>query len=200
MRTGPLQSWNTWNACWTGSRQVADTPEDWRAAAWQAMARGVADKRHPARNPTLATCGADGPQARTVVLRGWDDGVAEMHTDTASGKIADLNTNPRAALHVWIPKAKLQIRLKGPVTIHEADAETWARVPEGARRVYGGTPAPGEPLTAPEDHDPAPDIAQFAVLRLAVARADILHLGAERHLRVRAIRGAAGWESVWVAP
>jgi hypothetical protein len=171
-----------------------------RAAAWQAMARGVADRRHPARHPTLATLGDDGPAARTVVLRGWSDGVAEMHTDTASGKVADLRADPRAALHVWLPKARLQIRLSGTSALAVGDEAAWARVPEGARRVYGGSPPPGAALDAWQDHDPAPCQSRFCVLRLRVLRADLLHLGEARHQRAIFRKDDEDWAGVWVAP
>ncbi len=176
------------------------TAEDMRAAAWTAMGRGVADRRHPARHPTLATTGVDGPTARTVVLRGWDDRQAEFHTDTASAKIRDLKADPRAALHVWIPKQMLQIRLTGLVSQTIGDGDAWARVPETAQRVYGGTPPPGAPMASDREHDPSPDPARFCVLRLSVHRADLLLLGSERHQRVVATRSGDGWQSGWVAP
>ena len=42
-------------------------------AAWDQLGRGVADAKHPARTPTLATIAANGfPAQRTVVLRAAD--------------------------------------------------------------------------------------------------------------------------------
>ncbi|MDJ0822900.1 MAG: pyridoxamine 5'-phosphate oxidase family protein [Paracoccaceae bacterium] len=171
-----------------------------RDAAWQAMARGVADRRHPARHPTLGTLSADGPQLRTVILRGWSDGVAEIHTDAASGKVGQLQADPRAALHVWIDKSRLQLRLSTEVTVTLADAQRWARVPEASRTVYGGEPAPGTPITQPEDFQPAAEFARFTVLHCRVMLADILYLGAEGHQRAQYRRAEDGWDGSWVAP
>jgi hypothetical protein len=179
---------------------VFDSPEAMRTAAWQAMARGVADRRSPARHPTLATIGPDGPQARTVVLRGWADDVAEVHTDAASAKLSELRADPRAALHVWLPRQDMQIRLSATVGIVLNDADRWARIPEGARIVYGGDPTPGVPLGAAEDFRPGRDFARFAVLRLSVIRADLVHLGADLHRRAILRRDADGWTGGWVAP
>jgi pyridoxamine 5'-phosphate oxidase len=36
----------------------------------------------------------------------------ELHTDMASPKVAQINAEPRVALHVWVPKDRLQIRLR----------------------------------------------------------------------------------------
>ncbi|MEO1686993.1 MAG: pyridoxamine 5'-phosphate oxidase family protein, partial [Pseudomonadota bacterium] len=135
-----------------------DTHEGTLAQVWGRLARGVADRRCATRHPVLCTLGLDGaPQARTVVLRGCDPaaGVLEMHADLASTKMAELRAEPRAALHVWDPRLKLQMRLGAEVEMRSGAsvAARWARVPEGSRRAYGGAPPPGEVLGAPEDHD-----------------------------------------------
>lgn len=161
---------------------------------WQRLGRGVADRRAPARHPVLATAGAEGGEARVVVLRGLDRaaGTLEIHTDTASGKVADLRANPGATLLVWDEKAKLQIRLRVTIAIAEADPAAWARVPDTARGVYGGTPPPGTPITAPQDHAPAPDPARFAVLTARLREIETLHLGTP-HRRAMFRDGGATW-------
>lgn len=177
-----------------------DTPEALRRAAWDLMARGVADKHSPARHPTLATIGPDGPRQRTVVLRGWQGDTAEMHTDAASAKTAELRADPRAALHVWHSRHALQVRLSGRVEIVQSDPDRWARVPGTARAVYGGHPEPGVPLATPDAFTPAPSLERFAALRLRVCRVDVVHLGRDLHRRVIFARTETGWQGGWVAP
>ncbi len=171
----------------------------------QRLTRGVADRRAPARHPTLATMGPDGPALRTVVLRAFDASAAhlDIHTDRRSQKVLHLKRDPRCEIHVWDAKADLQIRIKALASVlsGEAGAPHWQRVPEPARRVYGGCPAPGKVLATPEDHDATLDPAdQFCVLRLAMQSIDALHLGADRHRRMRSTRNTQGWDSVWIAP
>ena len=176
------------------------TPDDLHAAAWAALARGVADKRHPARHPTFASLGADGPALRTVVLRGWSDGTAEIHTDSRTDKVAQLQADPRFALHVWVPRQKLQIRLWGRATLTFADERRWNAIPEDARRVYGGTPEPGTPLSAPEDHTPGATLERFAAISARATRGDVVHLGEELHRRIAIRHEGDGWHAAWVAP
>jgi pyridoxamine 5'-phosphate oxidase len=164
------------------------------------MARGVADRRHPARHPTFVTMADAGPQARTVVLRGWQDGQAEFHTDKQSAKVVELEAEPRAALHVWVPKQKLQIRLNCLVELVHSDPQRWDRVPEAARGVYGGSHAPGAVLDRPEDFEEAPDQARFTAVLARVQTADLLHLGDDRHRRAVYHRSDSAWLGQWLAP
>lgn len=174
-----------------------------REQAWTRLVRGVADRRAPARHPTLATISPDGwPTARTVVLRAADPVAAmlEIHTDLHSAKMADLDAVPRAAMHVWDPSAHLQIRVQATVTIltgTEALA-TWQSLPEQTRRSYGTRPAPGQPIPDALAYDKPADPSRLAVLRCAVQQIDLLHLGPE-HRRARFDR-ADGWAGQWLAP
>jgi pyridoxamine 5'-phosphate oxidase len=172
------------------------------AHAWQRLKRGVNDRHAPARHPTLATVAPDGqPQARTVVLRGADAqaGVLEVHTDLRSAKIADLQTTPRAALHVWEAQAHLQLRISVTVDILTGDAvqAAWLRVPDTSRVAYGTNPAPGQPIADALAYTKTPDPAAFAVLRMTVQAMDVLHLGPQ-HRRALFTR-AANWAGVWHA-
>ncbi|MGI1663512.1 pyridoxamine 5'-phosphate oxidase family protein [Palleronia sp. KMU-117] len=173
-------------------------------AVWQRLARGVADRRAPARHPVLATAGQNGgAAARVVVLRAADRANAriEVHTDTASGKIAEVTADPACALVVWDPRAQVQIRLTATASILSgADAAgRWARIPEGARTNYGGAPAPGTPLADPAEHRPGATFDRFAVLDLRIDAIETLHLGRDRHRRARFER-ADGFAGRWIAP
>ena len=181
-----------------------ETLEGLRARVWQRLGRGVADRRAPARHPTLATVGEDGaPEARTVVLRGASEGAGSVtiYTDAASAKVAELAREPRAALHVWEPKDRLQIRLALTVTVRTGAAldPLWDALSPEARRAYGGWPEPGVPIDDPvADYAETRERARFAVLEGRVERIEALHLG-EWHRRADYSR-ADGFAGAWIAP
>jgi pyridoxamine 5'-phosphate oxidase len=170
---------------------------------WHILAQGVADRHAAARHPTLATITPDGwPSARTVVLRAADPvaGTIDIHTDLRSDKIDDLRRCPRAGMHVWDDKLRLQIRLRCDVAIL-AGAEVgdiWRRVPDPSRQSYGVTPPPGTAIPNALAYEKTPDPESFAVLRLHLAQADLLHLD-ELHRRGRFSRDN-GWQGDWLAP
>ena len=170
---------------------------------WQRLGRGVADRRAPGRQPTLATVSADGwPEARTVVLRRAERSAAllEVYTDSMSDKIASLSHAPRAALHVWEPKLDFQMRLQADVTLLQGDAvaNRWESVPDIARLSYGVTPPPGAPIAAALDYDKTPDQSRFCVLSLTLTHIDVVHLG-DAHRRA-AFRADDGWAGQWLVP
>ncbi len=75
---------------------------------------------------TLATVDQDGlPDARTVLLKGVDDGGFVFYTNLESAKGVELAANPRAALLFHWKSLRRQVRVRGPVepvTPEEADA------------------------------------------------------------------------------
>ncbi|MEM1343820.1 MAG: pyridoxamine 5'-phosphate oxidase family protein [Pseudomonadota bacterium] len=177
---------------------------DTLAETWRRLARGVADRRAPARHLVLATAGREGgAEARIVVVRRVvpSEALIDVHTDTASAKIAEIERDPRVSLLVWEERASLQIRLRARVGVGqgEAVAEAWQRVPEAARQVYGGTPAPGQEIATPEHHQSAADSARFSVLSCHIEEIETLHLGRDRHRRAL-FRASAAWRGVWLAP
>jgi len=170
---------------------------------WQSLGRGVADRHAPARHIALATTAPDGtPQVRTVVLRAADPAEAtlDIHSDLRSAKVAALRTRPLAEALVWDRRARLQIRLSGEVAIltGPAAAALWSRVPENARPVYGAEPPPGTPIPESLAYATADGTAAFAVLRLTLARIEVLHLG-DRHRRAAFLRAGA-WQGEWLSP
>lgn len=170
--------------------------------AWQRLRRGVADRRAPARHPVLATQAlGGGGEARTVVLRAASPsaGIVEVHTDTLSGKVRELEAEPRATLLVWDAKARLQIRLRVTTHLVHADSEAWAQMPQASRGAYGGDPPPGRPIAAPEAHAPGAARERFTRVVCTIDEIELLHLGAERHRRA-IYRRADGWAGAWRAP
>lgn len=93
--------------------ELADDPLQ-QFAAWLADAL----EAHPGwpNSMTLATADASGhPSARTVLLKGVDEGGFTFFTNYGSRKAADLDVNPHAALVFYWPALERQVRVTGPV-------------------------------------------------------------------------------------
>lgn len=186
------------------------------AELWALLLRGAADRHAAARTLTLATVGRDGaPSLRTVVLRRCAPGerLLEIHTDARSAKIAELAAEPRAALHVWEPGRRVQLRLACEIAVHRGDeraAAAWRRVPPASRDVYRMMPAPGTPIGAPEaaappggsgaNEDASASGGNFAVLEARVTNLEYLHIDDERHRRAAFVWNGATWRGAWLAP
>ena len=143
--------------------------DDFLDFGWAQIYRGKADKRSPARHPTFVTSSADGfPNARTLVMRRCDqkNNQIEFHTDTASSKMFALKENPRAGIHIWLPKVQLQIQMDVIVEVKVGDITIpyWRDIPTKSKVAYGTTPSPGSVIEGPFDYDHAPDQKRFAVL------------------------------------
>ena len=173
------------------------------AEAWQHLRRGTADAKSPARYPVFATVSPSGvPEARTVALRRADpqDAVLEVHTDIQTPKVISLRARPVAALHVWLPRAKLQIRLTADVDIltGETVERAWEQIPPASRVSYGTEPRPGQPIDSVHAYEKPPTQERFAVLRCHVSDIDLVHLDTT-HRRAGYSR-IGGWRGQWLAP
>lgn len=171
--------------------------------AWQHLLNGVADSTSPARYPTFCTVSPEGtPEARIVALRGavQASGLLEIHTDSATAKVAALRQTPVAAFLIWLPEADMQIRLTTSVEIATgAGVEAqWRKVPAASRVSYGTLPVPGTPIANVFDYAKPADRAKFAVLNCTVTGIDLVHLGA-RHRRA-SFSAVDGWAGTWLAP
>jgi len=178
------------------------TLADFLTLGWDRLIRGVGDRHAAARHPTLATVDSAGaPTQRTVVLRGAVRAEAriEVHTDAASAKVAHLTRDPRVAFHVWDDKANLQLRLTAHAEILVGTLDQWERLPEAARRVYGGHPLPGSPVPEAEAFQPSPYPDRYTVLQCHLDTMELLHLGRDLHRRAVFAR-ASGWSGQWIAP
>ena len=172
-------------------------------AAWDQLGRGVADAKHPARTPTLATISANGfPAQRTVVMRAADRAAAEVeiHTDTLTPKVEELRENNKAALHVWIRKSMLQLRLEVCFDILTGldVADCWNAVPPASRISYGTQPVPGQPIAGPFDYEKPTEQARFSVLKGHVQQIEVLYLGT-KHQRALYKR-TDHWCGQWISP
>ena len=79
----------------------------------------------------------------------------EIHTDTLTPKVEELRENNKAALHVWIRKSMLQLRLEVCFDILRGldVVDRWNAVPSASRISYGTHPIPGQPITGPFDYE-----------------------------------------------
>ena len=94
------------------SNLAADPLDQFRR--WFDEAR-VASGREP-NAMTLATASPDGlPAARTVLLKGLDEGSFVFYSNYESAKGSDLAANPRAELLFFWPELERQVRVSGTV-------------------------------------------------------------------------------------
>jgi hypothetical protein len=170
------------------------------AAVWDTLEAGTRDRAAPARHIVLATTGPHGPEARLLVLRATDRpaGTLTLWTDTATAKAAQLAEDPRAALLVWDPDARFQIRLRATIALRPGTPAEWSALPASAQALYGGTPAPSQPIPSPEVHNITPDPARFMVLTATIREIETLRL-ADPHERARFTR-TDGFKGIWLAP
>ncbi len=182
------------------------------------LTRGKADRTSPAHTPTLATIGLDGaPRLRTVVLRGFDIGArtARIHTDARAAKAAEMEADPRAALHAYHAGQKLQVRLSGRARIVTGASarEVWERMNGFSRRCYFSEPAPGSAVPEPTsgiegvarsgEAEPAAleaAFAHFAMIEIAYDALEVLYLHADGHRRARVTWDGETPRSVWLVP
>ena len=176
-----------------------ETLEGTLAQVWQRLQRGVTDAEAPARTPAFATSGAAGPEARMVVLRAVDpeEGTVEIHTDARTAKVAALRLDPRAALLVWEPQDQFQIRLSLTCRLIQGDPNRWAKVPGASRYMYGATPTPGQPISAPQKHEGSDPDSHIAIIG-KILHIDTVQLGHDLHRR--ALFEAPAFKGVWIGP
>ena len=177
--------------------------EDFLDFGWAQISRGKADKKWPARHPTFVTSSVDGfPNARTLIMRQSDrkNNQIEFHTDTASSKMLDLERNPRAGIHIWLPKVQLQIQFDIVVEVKVGDITIpyWKNVPNNSRVAYGTIPSPGNVLESPLAYDHAPDQKRFAVLVCDIQSIQLLLLGV-KHIRAY-YKKTTNWQGEWLSP
>lgn len=171
------------------------------AAIWQSLAEDLAaaasSSRHPFHLVTVATVDATGaPQARTVVLRGFDANhrEARFHTDIRSPKAEQIGADGRVALHWYDPTRRLQVRIAARATIHHGDAiatGAWDASQPMSRACYTSAAPPGARLEAfpaappPAAADNDRGLASFAVICCRFDAVELLALHASGHERVR---------------
>ena len=85
---------------------------------------------------TLATVAADGtPDARMVLLKGWDERGFRFFTNRESAKAGQLDSSPVAALILYWRELDRQVRIRGTVELldDEESDEYFATRPRGSQ-------------------------------------------------------------------
>ena len=118
---------------------------------------------------TLATTGEDGlPDARTVLLKGFDEAGFVFYTNLESAKGLELKANPQAALLFHWKSLRRQVRIRGLVS-GVADAEADAYFATRAKDSQIGAWASAQSRPLPDAHALEKAVAA-AALKYALGR------------------------------
>jgi pyridoxamine 5'-phosphate oxidase len=183
------------------------------AELWRRLEEGVNDRDSAFHTPALATVDPHGrPQVRAVVLRQADRmaGTLTFHCDRRSEKASEIAVLRSAALQVYDPVSKIQVRVDGTAEIHADSwfAETvWTQSRQASQVVYGISPGPGTALAHGGDYalpETEEDILggreNFCVVVIRAERLEFLYLDGRGHRRALWLRSEAGWVETWLAP
>jgi hypothetical protein len=178
----------------------------------------------PSKGPNsygaLASSRSDGQACvRMVVLRGLkrDENLLWVNTNARSGKVAHLRQNPVAEVALWLPRRKLQLRLRATWRVVDAALagrsqnlaalrqQAWTDQPALARRLYSW-PDPDQAME-PDDEPENPKGVKtrtpprtFAVLLGSLDRIDALRLTKPVHERFVFERERQVWQTRRVTP
>lgn len=183
------------------------------AHALKMLSRGAKDRRAASHTFTVVTNGLAGsPQPRIVVNRGYDPETRSLrfHTDARSLKLDEIRADPRAAVHVYDAKAKIQLRIQALATVHSDDAlrqGAWDATRDFSRICYRVIPAPGDVLDDPttvgfaDETTPDDGVENFVAVTLAIQSLEWLYLAALGHRRARFAWGENDLISqTWLVP
>lgn len=181
-------------------------------AAWDLLECAAGDRRSAAHTPVLATTGSDGGvDARTVVLRHAcrKQNSIRFHTDRRSGKITQIEKDPRCSILAYDPEEKMQLRLHGRAGLHLDDDIAdlaWSGSRSSSLACYAQPIGGGAILADPQDAavGSAPDLQfareNFCAVIIALERIEWVYLHHAGHRRARWQRGGQGWTGAWLAP
>ena len=160
--------------------------------------RAVKDRKSGFHNFVLATSFDNNPDARTVVLRGFDSEKMELsfHSDLRSQKINQLNKNQNVSLVFYDEKKKIQLRIKGKTNIRKSFNEAWNKLTNWSKRCYLTLSPPGQESEKPSSGFPekfafdAPSLEQtkdglknFGQIRVSIHEIEWLFLASQGHRR-----------------
>lgn len=202
----------------TGRMATADLPvfyddlDGTLAEAWRLLRSGAEDRRAAFHTPVVATRRLDGrPAARTVVLRAVDSErrTLRFHTDRRSMKYDELAAEPRMALHLYDPAAKVQLCIDGQATRHADDEladAAWAGSRPMSRACYRVAPGPGTPIDTPSQAVIGPDDGgvagrdNFAAVSVAITGIEWLYLAVQGHRRAQFRWDDGALTATWLVP
>lgn len=187
------------------------------AEAWTYIEAGGRSFRAPFHSGTLGTIGEDGPNLRTVILRGADGPSRRIwcHTDIRSPKIVELRADDRIGWTFYDAPTRLQFRAWGRAIIHHGDDTArarWQATVLNSRRIYHAVAPPSSisPVATgglpPELDDERWNAAysergeaNFVALETVITRLEALYLHHAGHRRASfrydggGTRTAADW-------
>ena len=187
---------------------------------WYLLQKGVRDRRHGFHLPILATSTPDdGPDARSVVLRGVDSThrLLRFHSDGRSAKIRQIETDPRVGFLFYDAAEDTQVRIQAVATVHRTDDAAnaaWQGTRLFSRRCYLAERAPGSPSELPTSGLPSAfgnrnpteeesraGRANFAIALCEIRRLDWLYLCHQGHRSARFTWDEAGeLTATWLQP
>ena len=194
-------------------RTFYDDLDESLAEAWRLLQRGVKDRHSPCHTPSLCTLDAEGlPAIRTVVLRAADRAsrCLRFHTDRRSRKVAELDAQPKVALHAYHSGRKIQLRLTGQAVLHyhdETARAAWEASRSFSRLCYGVEPGPGVAIAEASDwrqgedgNVEAPSFENFCAVILQIETLEWLYLAARGHRRAFYDWRTGALSQTWLVP
>ena len=161
--------------------------------------RGIKDRKSGFHNFVIATSSLyNKPDARTVVLRGFDTKKMEIsfHSDLRSAKINQLKKNKNVCLVFYDEKKKIQLRIKGETYIKKSFSEAWNKLTNWSKRCYLTVNPPGQESEKPSSGFPeefsldAPSLEEtkdgfknFGQIRVSINEIEWLFLASQGHRR-----------------
>lgn len=202
------------------ARIPPDSLDAIEAEAWTLIEAGGRSFRAPFHAGTLGTIGEDGPNLRTVILRGADGATRRIwcHTDIRSPKIAELAADDRIAWTLYDEPSRLQFRAWGRAIVHHGNAlahERWQATALNSRRIYHSVAPPSSvSLVATGGLPPELDderwtldysergAANFVALETVITRLEALYLHHAGHRRAEFRYGDNGTRASadWLIP
>ncbi len=169
--------------------------------------RGAMSKRnHPFKYAYLATVDEKlQPRSRTIVIREVSEQLeCTIFTDSRTTKAHQLQSNPKASLLFYHPKALRQIRLDGKLEIITEPKEVkhlFSKVTSKSIKDYTTQLPPGSPIKNP-DHVEYMERSEnhFLPLRFVPHAAELLQLKRPNHLRVLYTKDGSQWNGQWLVP
>ena len=179
-----------------------ETLDGVQAAINQELAAATSHKGHPWRVGVLATTDGDVADARSVVLREWDETRRTLliYTDARSPKVEQFSSHPMGTLVLWSEPMGWQLRLRVKLELQTAGlavSSRWARLKMTPAAHDYLSPLPrGVALDATHPAPPTPvreSRSHFAVVKARVQATDWLELHADGHRRARFDSRGARW-------